>query len=208
LKDEKKAECILKLCGSFAYSVDDLEGVVTLVEALTECPSAKGKATVQYVMGLGPIDQFLEVLAEAHRAELPVTLLGYKQTGRGPEVKPIDYSSWFPALLEYREHHWGTVSIDTCLAETWEPYLQAEGFPRWLYHTKEGAFSCYVDGVGQWMGPSSYCDEEDFIALPNPQWEEGEKYEDYQARRIKQFLEAYHSFRNLVQVEGTTVRSL
>jgi hypothetical protein len=57
------------------------------------------------------------------------------------------------------------ISIDTALASSFSAELDAAGIPRAFYETEEGQFSCYIDLCKMKMGPSSYCEDDQMLAL-------------------------------------------
>jgi len=156
LRDPKIWTKVIEAVGAFAYSVDDGEDVDELAALLTHNGIPKEKASVQYVMGS---NYALEpVLEAAGRHRLRVTLLGYKTTGRGKDVKPTDYNGWITVARRVQQRFYLTLGIDTALAAEYEAQLEKEGVPKLLFTTQEGKFSMYVDAVEMKCGPSSYCD--------------------------------------------------
>lgn len=167
--DNGNTMSILKAMGSFAYSAETAEDVRALGEVLdaADVPAQMRSAiAVQHVLGTVPEEKFtLMALATAHLG-LRLTLLGYKTTGFGKRVTPHAVS-WPRALIKAtevlnaerqlgREHRSLSISIDTALAKQSEAELAALQVPRWMYHTKEGAFSMYIDAVKGTAAASSY----------------------------------------------------
>jgi hypothetical protein len=82
--------------------------------------------------------------------------LGYKQVGRGPEVKEHKYD-WMHIC---KSLGFTSIAIDTLLAK----HLPAD-IPSIFYHTQEGAWSLYVDAVTSQAGPSSYCNPQSMVPV-------------------------------------------
>lgn len=155
LNDPYEREQILEYAGTFAYSADDHFKIQKLGEAVEYFDMRP--PNVHIVMGT--VDQFtfrymLETCAEY---SLPVTLLGYKTTGRGALVKPKSYVWWINEVQSLAaDRKYVRLSIDTAIAAEYEDALEKAGVPDWMYHTREGAFSCYIDMVKETVAASSY----------------------------------------------------
>lgn len=106
---------------------------------------------------------------EAKAADVPVTLLGYKTNGRGASCAPVSYDWWIDAVksAHCEGADWRTpqIGIDTALASEYENELKEAGVPSWLFHTKEGKFSMYIDAVEGKLAPSSYCEDSEVWEL-------------------------------------------
>lgn len=153
------------LIGGFAYSAENAAQVKSAGKLLRNIPN--DKASLHYVMGLGDKEHFKNYLRAASEINWRVTLLGYKTTGRGKNVIPFPYDWWIDAVNELIEE--GTcpsLSIDTPLAEQYDGVMPVEKF---MYHTREGAFSMYIDAVSMEMGASSF-DEKATLQPFNNQW--------------------------------------
>ena len=157
LRDFEVWPKIMKNCGSFAYSATDSDEVEKFSELLTRNKIAPERVCVQYVMGSTEMYEFESILETAGKHRIPVTLLGYKTTGRGHEYQPKDHSNWITVLKKLAKNYF-PVRIDTALALEFEDELKKNKIPSWMYHTKEGKFSLYIDAVKGKIGPSSYCE--------------------------------------------------
>jgi len=60
-----------------------------------------------------------------------------------------------------------SISIDTAFSNIFRTLLGELEIPTFLYDTKEGKFSMYIDAVDNLMAPSSYIDKKDMIPIPN-----------------------------------------
>jgi hypothetical protein len=158
LNDHAMRPRVLELAGAFAYSVEkaaDLEKLAALRDVYS---IPERQLNCQYVMGTTGLYEFERLLEAAAERRMRVTLLGYKQDGRGDQFKPEDYSGW-PAVLKkiHDEHKWGIrIGIDTALAREYQGQLADLGVPKWCYEVEEGKFSMYVDAVTKRTAKSSY----------------------------------------------------
>jgi hypothetical protein len=124
--------------------------------------------TVHIVMGLQDMETFADMLRACKRQSLHVTLLGYKTTGRGSEVAPLSYDGWVNVLCDLIEKdECPSVSVDTALAGTHGDEIRNAGFPSYLFYSREGQHSVYIDAVAKKMAASSYSPETDMMPLPD-----------------------------------------
>jgi hypothetical protein len=170
---------IIQNCGSFAYSVSRAQDVKRLAALLeTNGIQTDKKAAIHIVMGTITKWEYRSILREASTAGFPVTLLGFKDVGRGHDYRRRqdggrrghnqfeDYGWWLADIRELREERaCPTIAIDTALAAEYEQQILAADIPNYLFHTQEGKFSCYIDAVNKTMGPSSYCNENEMRIL-------------------------------------------
>lgn len=156
---------IKDLIGGFAYSAETAGQVRAAAHMFRDIHPEK--VNLHYVMGLGDRKHFEDYMREAALHGYRVTLLGYKTTGRGREVVPHPYGWWIPAVdMLIEEGTCPNLSIDTPLAEEYEPHLPV---PTYLYHTREGAYSMYIDAVALTMGASSF-DEKEILVPFDDSW--------------------------------------
>ena len=165
-----QASEILKYTGAIAFSVEsalDIEKVQSSVldyEDQAKVKDEYGKKSLinlQFVMGTTSIDEFKNVLKAAGNSGFNITLLGYKENGRGQTFIASDYSQWIEVLKDTLGHFrkqsiYPNVSMDTALAAQYKQELKSVGLKEQTYHTTEGAFSMYIDAVANTMSPSSY----------------------------------------------------
>jgi hypothetical protein len=168
LRSKAMRNDVLELCGAFAYSATTEKDVKNLLRQLAQTDAPAGKATVQCVMGVVPLDELQRILTICADAQVRVTLLGYKTAGRGKSVMPSLYKDWLNiAEGVAAKYPYLQLGIDTALAEQFDTELKARGVDTRFYHVHEGAFSAYVDAVKGAMGPSSYGPREELVPLPN-----------------------------------------
>lgn len=140
------------LIGGFAYSAENAAQIRSAAKLFRNIP--KRFVNLHYVMGLGDRDHFKEYLTAASEAGFRVTLLGYKTSGFGKNVIPFPYDWWIDAVNELiAEGNCPSLSVDTPLASDYKEVLPV---PKYMYHTKEGAYSMYVDISTMKFGASSF----------------------------------------------------
>ena len=142
----------------------------------------------QYVIGTASDDQFEQIIQTSVDKYLNLTLLGYKDTGRGQawregvgqtvgktiplrEHKVNNQSTEWIKTVQHAmgDRSYSRICIDTALARESEQQLGSQNIPRHLWHKSEGLVSMYVDAVSMKMGISSYEDVEKMIPFDS-QW--------------------------------------
>lgn len=160
LRDPTVWPKVVKVVGGFAYSVDKADDVRKLAMLLKFNEIDSAKANIQYVMGTSSLYDLENIIREAAEANLRITLLGYKLTGRGSSFKPQSYKGWIDTVAKlHKDKVYFNLGIDTLLAQESGAALKKAGVHTTLYETFEGRFSMYLDAVDMKMGPSSYCDD-------------------------------------------------
>lgn len=140
------------LIGGFAYSAETAAQVRSAAKLMRMIP--KEKVNLHYVMGLGDREHFRAYLQAAHEVGYRVTLLGYKTVGRGKDVVPFPYGWWVEEVTSLVDaDECPDLSVDTPLADQYDGQMPIE---KYAYHTKEGAFSLYLDLLSLTMGASSF----------------------------------------------------
>lgn len=192
---QSNAKDIVEHCGAMAFSVQsvsdmlkvktafiDYKGNQDIVTTSYTYHSNEGtsspwnpKITFQMVMGVMEQKEFEAMINLATDFGARVTLLGYKENGRGSSFAPYDYSGWLDFIANIKEKDDLTISIDTALATEFENELLAKGIDNKTFHTNEGAFSVYIDAVKMKFYPSSYVGLENSKNF-NEEWLKG--YED------------------------------
>jgi organic radical activating enzyme len=90
-----------------------------------------------------------------------VTLLGYKQVGRGPKFNKFDTTGWLEEF--YEDSVITLLSVDTALIQQNEEFFKQ--FNRSYFTKVEGSYSMYIDAVTGTMAPSSYADKSHYTPL-------------------------------------------
>ena len=168
LKDPDKVGTVLACCGSFAFSPKDDKDLDEFTKQYNHHMKDRAKYSfkpvIHVVIGTVTEYQLREIFkkASAHYTanSFGVTLLGFKDVGRGLEYKPhmkqaSEYLEWLPKLLKEiaEERTFHRIGIDTCLAKELEEVME---LPSILYYTKEGFRSMYIDAVENIYAASSY----------------------------------------------------
>lgn len=148
----KYADQILPYIGGFAVSAETAEQAYSISHLLRDIPNRY--CVFHYVMGLHPTSNLASFLQAAHGVGWRVTLLGYKTSGRGSSRVPHNYDDWLVVVSDLIDRGLcPDLSIDTPLAAQFESLLPVD---HRFFHTKEGAYSMYVDCVTMRMGASSF----------------------------------------------------
>lgn len=167
----ENAPDILKYTGAIAFSVESVGDIEKVYSACLDYEdqtrmtrsyiNEKSLINLQFVMGTTSIEEFRDVLMAAARSDLNLTLLGYKENGRGQSFSAKDYSEWLDVLTDCtkklnKEGIYPNFSMDTALAGQYKEELLNAGVKKSTFHTTEGTFSMYIDAVANTMSPSSY----------------------------------------------------
>lgn len=179
LKDPDLRARALRVSPSFAVSVSSSKEAQAALDVWEQTGGSKWSRPMsfQYVMGSGSDEEFDALLALAFKERARVTLLGYKDVGRGSkwrEIKARDervwrqQTRWIEAVAAASPGQAQLVSIDTALARESAQAMAKAGVSRALWHESEGLVSMYVDAVAMTMSPSSY--ETEGAAPFGPDW--------------------------------------
>ncbi len=160
LRDSNRRNDILSKIGGFAYSVNSNREVRELGFLLDRYGIDNSRVQVQIIDGVINDWSFPLILKECAYHNLTLTILGYKQTGRGGEFaekrQPYTFD-WIDMVKKARDAgDFVTIGIDTLMVQKYQDSLKKEGIDELFFTHAEGKFSCYVDGVKQEIGPSSY----------------------------------------------------
>lgn len=166
---------VINNCGAMAFSVQSLEDMQKVKSAYVDflhrdrvftVPYSyssdadtspwKPKITFQIVMGVMDESEFKKMIEFSCNFGARVTLLGYKENGRGSSFSPHDYSFWLDYICSIKKDNNLPISIDTLLATEFEKELLSKEIDKTTFHTNEGAFSIYIDAVKMKFYPSSY----------------------------------------------------
>jgi len=165
LRDEKRRPLILKECGAFAVSVDESAMVKELGELIKRY-DIENKVVIHYVLGSAGLWTFEGILREAHAQGIGITLLGWKTTGRGATGPLHDNTTWLDVIKQYAsKFECPRIGIDTCIANEYEKEIKLANIPDWLFYTEEGKFSMYYDAVEEKWGPSSFCEDDEYVKV-------------------------------------------
>ena len=148
LKVPQRRRPILQRITAFGFSVDTEAAARKALDAF-DAEGITDRLNLQVVVGAIPEARLRKILDAAQLAYARVTLLGYKTTGFGSNVKPHKVS---PDVLKGRYQ----IGIDSVLAKQWAPWLKKHHVWQGCYDLQEGAFSCYIDAEKQTLHRSSF----------------------------------------------------
>lgn len=149
-------------CGGIGVSVHSKRDYGKVEKIRSRLPNVQVMA--QHVFGTMPSNDTREILRKAKSDHIPVLLLGYKETGFGAKFKPHDMSDFTKWLSR---DSLPQLSVDTAFVDRHDDFIKKLEINPTLISAQEGAFSMYIDGVSWRMGPSSYCQDDQMISLPN-----------------------------------------
>lgn len=185
---------VLDNCGSFAYSIDNELQIERLGDIFNYFNIPKEKVSIQLAMGTLSSWQFEQILRSCHKKHFSLTLLGFKNVGRGDKFKKTNYSWMIQEINkartgDYKDQYCPSISMDTVLVSEFKNEIEKMKIPEYMYHTEEGKFSCYIDCVDKKIGPSSFCDEKDMVSFPVSPYNK-----DYRSFEGKWFVNEYSKF--------------
>ena len=178
LKDRE----LFRHIGGFAYSIDNADQIDTLKAAIDAAPlSIKGPyeiipreneiivdVSVQVALGTITAKELKKIFKKADEYGMKVTLLGFKEVGRGEYFDKHKTINWLKIAKELNDDYkCPTIGIDTMVAKKWELDLKSNNISTVLYSTEEGKFSMYIDAVRGRMAASSYDPKMYLLDLPN-----------------------------------------
>lgn len=154
--------------GISVHGARDIAKVERAKKALRDEGVYQADIIAQTVVGATPAATIQKLVDTCGEAQIPLLLLGYKETGRGADynrrnikretVKQILQSAkdWTEKTDKYGYMSQFHLSVDTAFLDLWGDVLDELGIPTTLRTSPEGKFSCYVDAVEDTVGPSSY----------------------------------------------------
>jgi len=158
MDDLQLVETIMPLVGAFAYSVNCVQDVTNLLAKCKDRSINKNKISVQIIPDTISEEVLEEILLTCAKNYIRVTLLGFKEVGRGKSAERTGTENkWLECLSGlHKRGYYTTVSIDTTLAARCKGKMEEQEISEYLYHTEEGIYSAYIDGVAMKYGPSSF----------------------------------------------------
>lgn len=138
LTQPKRRRLFLDKFSHFGFSVDNVAAMKRASE-MFEAEAIRDRINYQIVVGAMSQSALQDMLTYAKAKYLRVTLLGYKTSGFGANVKPRPID---PAALDLPY----CVGIDSVLVQQWSAWLEKHAWSG-SYTLGEGTFSCFVDAV-------------------------------------------------------------
>lgn len=161
----------LDVLGAVAVSCDSEKMVEQVVEAIATQPEPirarlREMVSIQHVLGLQGESATWWLLKRCQKEGFRCVLLGYKTTGRGSSApaqvpsKGVSWAKWLVDRMEAFPSECPSLGVDTVIASELAALEDVSPSMRrrlsWRLTTKEGQFSCYIDGVKRTMAPSSF----------------------------------------------------
>lgn len=167
LRDPRIARRILDSCGAFGYSARSEQEIRDVKMMLEYNGYGPEKVNIHLVLGVFDDWELEQMLRQTGECGLNTTLLRFKPVGRGAKFQPKRFSNWLQVVKKLaKDRDWkAKIGIDTPLAAEFEQQLKQAEIPEWLYETREGGFSCYIDLTRDQIGPSSYCKPSEMKSL-------------------------------------------
>lgn len=150
------------LVGSIAVSCNSLEDFNKFLSNYNASNSVAyyNKITIQLILGLNPFNKTLKLIKEIvtnkkdrlfHSRK--VTLLGYKNLGRGSEFTPYEIpSNWLKKLKKI----YLTLGVDSYIIQKYKEDLIKFGIDDTYLLSREGLNTCYIDAITQQVYKSSF----------------------------------------------------
>jgi hypothetical protein len=173
LSNSKIVDSVQHNVGRFAVSVDSAEKIKKIVNDVKKVDLLK-KLSFHHVLGSVDKKTFTEMIQMWVKMnnqftywpnEFPMIFLGYKISGRGNLFTPISYN-WLEIVEQELGNNDYPVGIDTKAAQQMRGYLTEKKLNTFVTY-EEGKFGMYIDAVNALIGPSSYCDEKEFVKITN-----------------------------------------
>lgn len=164
IKNTEILEAVKKCCGRFAVSLREGMQISSVASEMKDAgfyDKSWDKYTFNIHLVMGTFDEWQ--LRNVLDSKVPVTLLGYKNVGFGPNFKPKPTNKVLEFLAKY--DGWTSISIDTAFAEQHKEWLSGITSSKFLRY-RDGTHSMYIDAVAGKMGPSSYT-EEGLVSVDN-----------------------------------------
>ena len=160
-------EFISNYCRSFAFSpsVNNYKKELNSLYNYVMCIDIQ--VSIHLILGVYTKDEFYDITKLAFTKGFNVTILGFKNFGRGEEYLCTD-TAFFPEYLEHFVTDGYYISIDTVVVEQFKTELVDMNVPKSLFYNREGAFSCYIDAVEKTISPSSFSENVTKIEHFNP----------------------------------------
>lgn len=155
---------VFELIGAVAISVNSAAEVQRVCDAFAPQGPCTRKLIVQYIIGQhSDRHQLEDILDCCGLNSMPITLLGYKMTGRGAQFGRRDMAIWAQIVADKvkKYNYWRlAVGIDTVLAHEGRVALMELGADPRTMTFEEGQHSCYIDAVQMQLHESSYTGRE------------------------------------------------
>lgn len=171
---------IKEIIGAIGLSVDTVTDCKNKLNILKPIMERGLRVTVQVAVGSCSQETLVEIIRACEEYKVSILLLGWKETHRGKTAKKHDVDLYqvmksfvgetqkFPNGESYTPWNGPHVGFDTVLVNETKGWLEEFGKP-WMFTTKEGAHSMYIDCVSKQMSRSSYELDKNLVNIHSPQ---------------------------------------
>src|SRR5690606_1808443 len=158
---------IKSIIGAVGLSVDSVDVCKNKLTKLKLYIDRGIRINVQVAVGSCTEQDLIDIMKACKEYNVSVLLLGWKETHRGKTAKRHDVDLYrvmqsfqgepfkYPGGETHTPWDGPSVGFDTLLVNETQAWLAEFGSP-WMFTTKDGAHSMYIDCVTQKMGRSSY----------------------------------------------------
>ncbi len=162
---KKHRQRLNETVGAIAVSVDNLtqaKALKKLSDAVDEDGRGRLRLHAQVIDGMVKDPQAIREVLGSCWPDVPVTLLGYKTTGRGSLVSPPHLGAWkqdkdIRRPSGKRKDWWRfPYAVDTAFLSMYKGDKLLNGVAPETSDIVEGRTSCYIDAVSGFMAKSSY----------------------------------------------------
>lgn len=162
---KKHQQRLSETVGAIAVSVDNLtqaKAVRRLRDVFNRDSRDRPRLHVQVIDGMVSDPQAIREALDGCWPRVPITLLGYKTTGRGSLVTPPHLGAWKrdedvrQPLGEQKEWWRFPYAVDTAFLSMYKDDKLLNGVVPETSDVVEGRTSCYIDAVSGFMAKSSY----------------------------------------------------
>lgn len=166
IKNKSLISSIEKYVGAFAFSVDSMENINTILNLLKSnyvSDTFRKKIVIQHPVGSCSIQELKQIYMNVYQVSKTITFLGHKETGRGNKSLVKASNSDVLKMIRFERMKGDiirpSVNIDTSFAKDLEKEIKvilgSVLFDKTM-STKDGVTSAYVDCVSETISASSY----------------------------------------------------
>jgi hypothetical protein len=165
---KKQPKSFFEKFGAIAVSANSIQEAELIVDYNRKCyndRNSEQEVYLQVVAGVLSVENIAHIIHYCNRGDTHyftqhhLTILGYKDYGRGLGLQTYDYKGFLPDLIIKTlnvEHSTVAFGIDSVLVDEIGKDLVDNGVMENCMIKGEGNFSMYIDAVNKKMGPSSF----------------------------------------------------
>jgi len=155
-KDFKRSVEKLHSVAISVASLDDIKKAKILSKHITKNASHVVNISCQIILGVVPYDEFKKMINSLKRTGFNISIVGYKNTGRGNSFTPHVYDKEWVKLIKSSRLF---VSVDSVIVKDWKQELLNSDVNEIVLTGSEGEQTCFIDAVNQKICPSSFSDQ-------------------------------------------------